>query len=323
MEKTSNNLFLTGKAGTGKSTLLRQFIAHTQKNIAVLAPTGVAALNVWGSTIHSFFQIPPVVTEKTLKKEAKSQIGNPKFTELDAIVIDEISMVRADLFDHINRYLQIVCKNKKPFGGIQMLLIGDLYQLPPVVRRDEAEFFRQTYASPYFFSSNVVTSGKFTFTFLELETVYRQQDQLFLSFLNAIRTKNLTTTTFDQLNQQGVRTDDWEIAPWEMYLAGKNDVVDRINLQKLEELPGEAQLFLGSLDGVMREHSLPTETELWLKVWAQVMFVVNDPKGRWVNGTLGVITDMKHKSLTVQIFGGEEVQVTPHIWKVSLYPLKR
>jgi hypothetical protein len=156
-----------------------------------------------------------------VKKSAKSFVGDPKFTELDALVIDEISMVRADLFDYINLYLQIVCETKKPFGGKQMILIGDLYQLPPVVSSMERKFFSENYASPYFFSSKVITSGKFKFTFHELEKVYRQKEQHFLDLLNGIRTKSLTDEMLDHLNKQVVPENQREIAPGEMYLAAE------------------------------------------------------------------------------------------------------
>jgi ATP-dependent exoDNAse (exonuclease V) alpha subunit len=212
MERTNDNLFLTGKAGTGKSTLLRSFITNTTKNIAVLAPTGVAALNIEGSTIHSFFKIPPMVTEKTIYKEAKRAIGDPKFTELDAILIDEVSMVRADLFDCINHYMQIACENTQPFGGKQIILIGDLYQLPPVVTHMEKAFFTETYPSPYFFSSKVISSGNFKFIFHELGKVYRQKEQHFLELLQGIRTKNLTNTMLELLNQQVIEADTRDIA---------------------------------------------------------------------------------------------------------------
>ncbi|MDR2190648.1 MAG: AAA family ATPase [Candidatus Peribacteria bacterium] len=319
MEKTNENLFLTGKAGTGKSTLLRSFIAHTQKNIAVLAPTGVAALNIEGSTIHSFFKIPPATTEKNVKKVAKAFIGDPKFTELDAIVIDEISMVRADLFDCINLYLQIVCETKQPFGGKQMLLIGDLYQLPPVVSSTERQFFTESYPSPYFFSSNVITSGAFKFTFHELEKVYRQQDQHFLDLLNGIRTKSLTDEMLDHLNQQIIPDQQREIAPGEMYLAGRNSKVDEINAQMLEKLSTPSVSFTAKIRGTMKESSYPTDEVLHLKVGAQVMFVVNDSNGQRVNGTLGTILAIQKDFVSVQLFDGETVEVTPHTRKVSQY----
>lgn len=338
MEKTSDNLFLTGKAGTGKSTLLRSFIVNTTKNIAVLAPTGVAALNIEGSTIHSFFKIPPTITEKDVKKAAKFFIGDPKFTELDAIVIDEISMVRADLFDCVNLYLQIVCENKKPFGGKQMLLIGDLYQLPPVVTSTEKKFFEEIYPSPYFFSSKVITSGKFSFLFHELDKVYRQKDQHFLELLQGIRTKSLTDEMLTLLNQQVIAEDARDIAPGEMYLAGRNDKVDSINSLMLDRLEGETKTFQATIRGAMKEKSYPTDEILHLKIGAQVMFMVNDSGGKWVNGTLGTVTGFveaqeqepsKHlskkkkksdqRNVLVQIFGGKEVEVSLYTRKVSQY----
>jgi hypothetical protein len=193
-------------------------------------------------------------------------IDDPKFTELDAIVIDEISMVRADLFDCVNLYMQTVCQNKKPFGGKQMIMIGDLYQLPPVVTSTEKRFFEDQYASPYFFSSKVVTKEKFSFTFHELDTVYRQKDQNFLKLLNGIRTKNLTDPMLNLLNEQVVDEGDREIAPGEMYLAGRNDKVNEINEIMLGKLTGKIMNFKAKARGAMKESAYPTDENLRLKI---------------------------------------------------------
>lgn len=319
MEESQDNLFLTGKAGTGKSTLLRSFIANSKKNIAVLAPTGVAALNIGGSTIHSFFKINPKSTEKSIKKEAKMFVGDPMFTELDAIVIDEISMVRADLFDYINLYLQIVCENKLPFGGKQMILIGDLFQLPPVVTSEERVFFRSKYSSPYFFSSKVITNGDFSFTFHELEHIYRQKDQFFIDILNTIREDLCDQDTLDQLNERVVTKEEFSLKPGDMYLAGKNSTVDEINQKMLEKLEEESELFPAIVKGAMSPSYFPTEEKLVLKIWAQVMFVVNDSQGRWANGTLGMVKDIQGENISVELFDGETVEVKPYTWRVSQY----
>ncbi|MDR3169467.1 MAG: AAA family ATPase [Candidatus Peribacteria bacterium] len=306
--------------------MLRSFLANTTKNIAVLAPTGVAALNIEGSTIHSFFKLPPTATEQTVKKSAKSFVGDSKFTELDAIIIDEISMVRADLFDYINLYLQIVCESKTPFGGKQMILIGDLYQLPPVVSNAERKFFEENYASPYFFSSKVITSGKCKFTFHELEKVYRQKEQHFLDLLNGIRTKSLTDEMLARLNQQVIPENQREIAPGEMYLAGRNAKVDEINALMLEKLDTPIVSFNAKVRGAMKESAYPTDDILHLKVGSQVMFVVNDSNGQRVNGTLGTVVAIQKKQVSVQIFDGELVEVVPHTRNVGQYvynPAKR
>jgi ATP-dependent exoDNAse (exonuclease V) alpha subunit len=254
-----------------------------------------------------------------VKKAAKSFVDDSKFTALDALVIDEISMVRADLFDYIDLYLQIVCKTKKPFGGKQMILIGDLYQLPPVVASTEKKFFEEQYASPYFFSSKVITSQKFKFIFHELEKVYRQKDQHFLELLNAIRTKSLTDEMLDRLNAQVIPDNQREIAPGEMYLAGKNAKVDEINALMLQKLESPAVSFTAKVRGAMKENAYPTDEVLRMKVGAQVMFVVNDSESRRVNGTLGRVVAIQKKMVVVQIFDGELVEVVPHMRKVSQY----
>lgn len=326
MEKTSDNIFLTGKAWTGKSTLLRSFIQNSNKNIAVLAPTGVSALNIWGSTIHSFFKISPAVTEKTVKKEAFYSIGDPKFTELDAVVIDEISMVRADLFDCINIYMQTVCQNKFPFGWKQMIMIGDLFQLPPVVTFYEKQAFQDLYPSPYFFSAKIVRNWKFKFHYYQLQKVYRQDDQSFISILNEIRNKNLTSDSLLALHNQVILDPEREIAPWEMYLATRNDVVNQINADKLNALDSQEYVFQAKVKWNMKSSAYPTEESLYLKVWAQVMFMVNDPQLRRANGTLGTVVHIDKKSVLVQIFGWELVEVksfTRELKNLSYNPDKR
>ena len=323
MEKTQANLFLTGKAGTGKSTLLRSFLTHTTKNIAVLAPTGVAALNIGGSTIHSFFKMSPKSTFASIRKEAKRFIGDPTFTELDAIVIDEISMMRADLFDFINLYLQIVCENSLAFGGKQMILIGDLFQLPPVVTSEERDYFRDNYLSPYFFSSKVVANGEFSFTFHELEKIYRQNDQIFIDILNSIREKKADEAILSQLNECVVGEQRFEIKPGDMYLAGRNSTVDELNREMLEALEGEEFCFPAEVKGRMSPSAFPTEEKLKLKVGAQVMFMVNDSAGRRANGTLGIVKEISREKkkafVLVELFDGEEVEVSSFTWRVNQY----
>ena len=188
MENTSRHVFITGKAGTGKSTLLDYFRNHTSKKLIVLAPTGVSALNVRGKTIHSFFGFKPNVTLQLVKKIRGS--NKNIYKELDAIVIDEASMVRADLLDCIDKFLRLNTGKKKPFGGVQMIFIGDLYQLPPVVTGNEKEFFTTHYKSPYFFDATIMKELKIEF--IELEKIYRQKDENFIAVLNAIRNNSVT-----------------------------------------------------------------------------------------------------------------------------------
>ncbi len=317
MEHTNKHIFLTGKAGTWKSTLLMYFLNITQKNIVLLAPTWVAALNIWGATIHSFFGFPPTVTLKKAKQEAKFQIGDPKFTELDTLLIDEISMVRADMMDCIHEFLKIVRWSSQPFGGVQLIMIGDLYQLPPVVTSFEKDFFKKEYPSPYFFDAKVIRKKPFSMEFIQLEKVYRQSDQQFISLLNAIRTKTVEQKHLDLLN---TRVDvDFEIADGMVYLAGTNAIVNTINQTYLADVDHRPVVFKASSKGEMQWRQLPADAKLVLKKWAQVMFVANDPDGRRVNGTLGKVTLLKKDRISVHIYGGEEVEVKPYTWRVSQY----
>lgn len=291
------------------------------KNVAVLAPTGVAALNIGGMTIHSFFGFPPSVTVKRALQEAKYQINDPKFTELDALVIDEISMVRADMFDCMDVFLREVRQNPEPFGGVQLVMIGDLYQLSPVVSTSEKLFFAREYRSPYFFSSAVMQSMFFSFVFLELEKVYRQSDDAFLSILNAIRTNAMLPEHLNLL-RSCVVSQIGRLEEGMVYLAGTNAQVDTINEQYLDELVGKQKIFTAKTTGEIGERQFPTDGLLALKVGAQVMFVNNDPDGRWVNGSLGKVVRFHKDYIVVRLFdeeGGEEVEVTPYTWKVSSY----
>lgn len=317
MEDTDKNIFLTGKAGTWKSTLLMHFLQNTEKNFALLAPTWVAALNVWWVTIHSFFWFSPTITIKKAKQQAKYQIWDRKFTELETIVIDEISMVRADMLDCINEFLKVSRESKKPFWWVQMIMIGDLYQLPPVVTSNERGFFQKEYISPYFFDLKVINLKSFVLEFIELEKVYRQSDKSFIDILNWIRTKSLKD---EQLNLLNSRV-SWEtiLSEWMVYLAWTNLKVDQINTKYLQELKKSATKFVAKVTGEVQQKQFPTDIELILKEWAQVMFVANDVDGRWVNWTLWKIKKIKEDLIVVSIYGWEEVEVWLHTWKVAQY----
>ena len=205
MEDTNLNLFITGKAGTGKSTLIEYFRSTTKKKVVVLAPTGLAAINVKGQTIHSFFHLAPRFQDPS---QPMRQSNSRIYRDLDTIIIDEISMVRADVFDAIDRFLRVNGKDKnRPFGGIQIIAVGDLYQLPPIVGREEAHIFRQLYETPYFFSSDAFTSS--SFTVIELTNIFRQKDETFITILNNIRDGQIRTKDLDALNNQVV-TKDYE-----------------------------------------------------------------------------------------------------------------
>ena len=327
MENTNHHVFITGKAGTGKSTLLDHFRKTTRKDVAVLAPTGVAALNVQGQTIHSFFGFKPSVTPEKIKKVGGRE--GSIYREFDAIVIDEVSMVRADLLDCIEKFLRLNGPyGKQWFGGVQMIFIGDLYQLPPVVAGAEKEIFTHRYETPYFFSAQVFKESAFDMDFVELERVYRQTEPDFIALLNAIRNRTYTDEDLERLNRNYrpgfVEPDD------EFYitLTSTNDLATARNLEKLDALTGAPEEYRGRLIGAFDQSSLPADEDLMLKIGAQVMLVNNDKYGRWVNGSLGKVTGIKREpgqddSILVTLQDGEVVEVAPYTWELFEYQYDR
>lgn len=321
LEGSSQHLFITGKAGTGKSTLLSYFIEHTKKECAVLAPTGVAALNVGGETIHSFFGFKPNVTCESARKKAKGQTKSLLYKEITTIVIDEISMVRADLLDCVDVFLRVARANKEPFGGVQMVFIGDLYQLPPVVTSDDRDFFRDQYASPWFFDSHVFTDERFSMSFVELEKMYRQKQEQFIELLNAVRTNTVDDRHMERLNarwHKGASDAAPELSD-HIHLTTTNAGAREINDARLAGLKSKVRSFSGESEGSVEGNQLPTDMHLELKSGAQVMFVNNDPAGRWVNGSVGRVTALHEDFVTVQIHDGELVEVDPHTWDMYRY----
>lgn len=317
LEKTKKNVFITGKAGTGKSTLLSYFVSHTKQNIVLLAPTGVAALNIRGETIHSFFRLRPGILLKEIKNEVQ-KIKNPDiFKNIDAIIIDEISMVRADLLDCVDLYLKTVLKNQKPFGGVRMIFIGDLYQLPPVLSKQEKEAFQNIYPTPFFFSSAVMQNSDFTFTFIELEKVYRQKDDKFIQLLNHIRNNTLTQEHLCRLNKRVM--DTVEDDSGYIYLTTTNQTADRINLQKLKNLPGKTYNFKALIQGDFESAAMPASSEMKLKKHAQIMFLINHPKGLWVNGTIGKVVKVNNDLVIVETEQGLTVEVEKYEWPLFKY----
>jgi len=318
MEHTKNCLFITGKAGTGKSTLLKYWRKYTGKRIAVLAPTGIAALNVGGQTIHSFFGFPP----RPLKKEEISVRRNRRmFQALDAIVIDEISMVRADMIEQIDFFLRVNTGNPAPFGGIQMVFFGDLFQLPPVIASmEERMLFQEHYESPYFFSAAVFRQ-ELDIAMIELRHVYRQESRRFIRLLDAIRLRRIDEEEFNELNeryQENIEDEDYYVI-----LSARNSEVDKINEQKLAELHTETYSYVAKMTGAVSV--LPAETPLNLKVGAQVMFLKNDPKRRYVNGTVGKVHALTQDSIKVAILKPNGtmgyVNVEPFEWDVVKHKL--
>ncbi|MGC8662066.1 MAG: AAA family ATPase [Nitrososphaeria archaeon] len=314
MENSDKNIFITGKAGTGKSTLLMYFRSTTKKKVAAVAPTGVAALNIRGQTIHSFFRFKPNVTLDTVEElpSGKAEI----YKKLDMIIIDEISMVRADLLDCIDRFLRLNGRSRaKPFGGIQMVFIGDLYQLPPVVSQVEKEMFRKSYRSEYFFDSKVFEQLKMEF--IELDKHYRQTDTHFIDLLNAIRNNTITDEQLKELNRRYEPSFVPGIDEGFVILVTKNSLADKINSENLSRLNTKVHTFIADVYGNFDKSYLPADEKLTVKVGAQVMLLNNDPKRRWVNGSIGYVTAIQNGSIRVKLQTGSTIDVEPYSWELT------
>lgn len=323
LENTKQNLFVTGKAGTGKSTLLQYFRHKTTKNMAVLAPTGVAALNVKGQTIHSFFQFKPDITPEAVGDIIVRKRKRKLYGALDAVVIDEISMVRADLLDCVDRFLRLYGPDyDRPFGGVQMIFFGDLFQLPPVVQRAEAEIFRSFYATPYFFSAKIF--GEISLKILELKKIYRQKDENFIHLLNALRHNELQDHHFHAFNSRHQILSNSGSQEFCITLTPTNAIAEAVNQQQLNNLPDREHIYQGIISGEFERRNLPTSEELSLKKGAQVMFLNNDTDKRWVNGTLGVIEGIIQKEqeediILVKLEDGKTVDVKKYTWEIYQY----
>ena len=288
LENTGQHMFITGKAGTGKSTLLQYFRQKTAKNVAVLAPTGVAAINIKGQTIHSFFGFKPDVTPESVGDIPVRKRKRKMYQQLEAVIIDEVSMVRADLLDCVDIFLRLYGPYyDRPFGGVQMIFFGDLFQLPPVVGRGEEDIFKTHYPTPFFFSAKVFES--LDFKIMQLKKIYRQKDEHFIRLLNAVRDDNLEDHHWESLNRRF--KPDHQSVPGDFYivLTTTNALAEKVNNQRLENLSGPAKIYQGAVSGEFDRKSLPTPEVLELKVGAQVMMLNNDPEKRWVNGSLGKI----------------------------------
>ncbi|NND05587.1 MAG: AAA family ATPase [Saprospiraceae bacterium] len=317
LEMTHDHLFITGRAGTGKSTLLQVFRKSTQKKSVVLAPTGVAALNVRGQTIHSFFGFPPrLLSAKDIKKSKMRHL----FNSLEVLVIDEISMVRADLLDHIDLTLRFNRDIDRPFGGVQMVFFGDLFQLPPVVATPfEQEYFRTIYDSPYFFSAKVLK--EFTLHTIELHQVYRQEEKRFVDLLDCIRRGDIDEDILEELNER-VNEDLDEDQAGAITLTARNHVAKAINTKALQVLPSSPHVYRAKVTGQFNPRLYPTEVLLILRIGAQVMFIKNDPAKRYVNGTIGKIVNLNTDRIVVQIShaeGKKEIEVPKEEWEILKY----
>ena len=323
---TRRSLFLTGKAGTGKSTFLRYVAEHTKKKHVILAPTGIAAINAGGSTLHSFFRLPfhPLLPNDSryswrhIKETLKYTGAQRKLIrEVELIIIDEISMVRADIIDFIDKILHVYTRNPEPFGGKQLLLVGDIYQLEPVLKDEDRQLLQPFYPSSYFFNAKVWQ--QMPIVSIELRKVYRQSDERFIAILDRIRNNTSTPADLDALNARVAA--DTSQKGMSITLAARRDTVDYTNEQHLTALDGDPITFTGEIKGDFPETSLPTPMELQLKPGAQVIFIKNDKDKRWVNGTLGTIEYIDEEEGIIGIIteDGHAWDVEREIWENMRY----
>ncbi len=378
LEQSNTNVFVTGRAGTGKSTLLKKFKAKTKRNVIVLAPTGVAALNVGGQTIHSFFKFKAGVTLQDVQKvSSRAEVRIPVididgavdgnynikaniYQKVDTLIIDEISMVRADLFDCVEKFMRL--NGKKPgeyFGGVQVILFGDLFQLPPVVTREEYHIFTTKYDSPYFFDAKAFYSGKFEV--VELTKVFRQHDENFIHILDKIRvgeaeyehveyinsicydgpiTENLITENmkhsegleFEYENEErvveydaprakrkGVSTGKKGKEEVSVHLVTTNSMTDTINTNELKKLKTEQKTFKAVTTGRFDQKNAPTHPDLILRVGAQVMAIKNNMEGKWVNGDIGNVVGFGPESVKVKFQNGKTYDMEREVWEMNRY----
>ena len=307
------NLFLTGRAGTGKTTLLRRFLSEAGDKAVIVAPTGVAAMNAGGQTIHSFFKLPP----RLIEAQDVRRLPNARVVRaVDTVVIDEISMVRADMLDAIDRSLKLNRGSKRPFGGVRMILSGDLHQLPPVVSNQESPILLQRFGGNYFFNAPAFREGEFSL--LALKHVFRQEDPRFLALLGALRSGRVTPNDEATLAKLVSTRSASDASETHVVLTPNNANAFRINQTRLAELKGDRKIFPADVQGQFDEKSFPTESDLELKVGARVMLIRNDPEGRWVNGTLAHVEGFGAKSVIVRI-AGRVYEIEAAAWEKYRY----
>jgi ATP-dependent DNA helicase PIF1 len=313
LEETSDHLFITGKAGTGKSLLLTHFAATTEKSVVKVAPTGVAATVIKGQTIHSLFGLPiGVIDPRRLRVEEDTR---QLLRHVDTVIIDEISMVRADIIDGISRVLQVAKKSKQPFGGVQLIMFGDVYQLPPVVESGLTTYFARTYGGAYFFNAQAWKDTNLC-TY-ELQHVFRQSSTHFRDLLNAIRNGSPTHEDLGDLNTRV--TDETDLPRKNVItLTSTNVRAQNINARKLASLRGKVRTYHASTTGAPTSSAFPADNSLELKAGAQVLFVKNDPAGRWMNGTVGMVTTCTKLGISVRC-GGTTYAITPATWEQLEY----
>lgn len=334
VEEAQGALFLTGKAGVGKTTLLKEWKQKTKQQAVILAPTGVAALEVGGQTIHSFFRFKPNMTKASIRKFGEKDTEGQVYRKLEVIVIDEVSMLRADLLDCIDQFLRLNGPVPGlPFGGVRMIFVGDLHQLPPVVGRGEEDIFHTLYETPFFFSAHVLggpapqqdlfvrESEGATFEMLELTEVHRQTPGRFLEILNAVREDVCRSDHLADLNKRldDLATESGIPRGW-IAITTTNARAGLMNSTELARLPGKERVFKAGYVGDVALDAIPAEQELRIKKGAQVMLLTNDPLDRWVNGTIGFVEDFekgedRFERVRVLLPGGESVLVGPHTWE--------
>lgn len=325
---TSQSVFLTGKAGTGKTTFLHYIREHADKNVIVAAPTGVASINAGGVTLHSLLQLPfePFIPNLEGKKKLEFHFKLRKskiemLRELDLLIIDEVSMLRADMLDAIDYLLKRYRNNQQLFGGVQILFIGDMYQLPPVVQQHEWDQMKEYYPSPFFFHAQALQNNMPLY--IELKTIYRQSDQVFIDILNRIRNSCTTSADLQILNKR--YDPSFKLTEENRYivLCTHNYKADKINNDELARLTAKAVSFSGKISGDFAENSLPTDFNLLLKVGAQVMFVKNDAgeKRRYYNGKLAVVSFLSEKKIIVRFENGHEMELEEETWRNVRYSL--
>ena len=332
IEHTNRSVFLTGKAGTGKTTFLNEFVKKTRKKYIVVAPTGIAAINAGGVTIHSMFGLPLRTFLPTTDRIDTSLANNiadlmPHFKyrkdklkllrEVEVLIIDEVSMLRADVLDMMDFSLRFIRRNNQRFGGVQMLFIGDLYQLPPVVR--DEHILKMCYQSPFFFDSHAIK--EIPLITIELTKVYRQSDEEFLAILNAIRDGDVANIDFDHLNERYDPTFNSGDEPY-VYLCSHNKMADDINQEKLDEIKTDSRTYEAKLSGEFKENQFPNEQFLDLKIGAQVMFIRNDISGekRYFNGKLGEISALDENEIKIILDGSDtEITVKREVWEQKKY----
>lgn len=322
---SNNSIFLTGKAGTGKSTFLRKIASESKKNVVVLAPTGIASINARGQTIHSFFKIPfgPLQPSDARLRKIRFKPDRVETIEnLELLIIDEISMVRADLFDAIDYILRKIRKIGKPFGGVQVLLVGDLFQLEPVLPNEEKIFLENFYRTPFFFSAWVF--NEIEIVNLELQKIYRQTDQVFINILNKIRTKKASYDDLIMLNRRPSKQISSDKSFY-ITLCTTNRVAKRINDEKLNQISTEEFTFEGEIKDNFPIKNLPTDYELKLKQNAQVIFIQNDYSGekKYVNGTIGKINSLDKKNIIIELENGKIIAVGKTFWENIEYKFNK